>query len=406
MQSNPVDLIADELLAGADAIPIEALPEVDARIEKQVAALKEFLSKVDARTEKEIGALKAFLSKWSQSPHTLRRYRIEIARLWLWATEQGCLISELSYEDLNAYRNFLQDPRPYERWCSGKKYRRDSQHWRPFVSALSLSSIHHAFSAIGAMYSVWLRSGHITCDPMANVTKIKEVLANGVTPFADTTVDSTEKWFDDRMASAIREALASMPEETPAAEQQRAQYTLIVRTLTVTGARVSELVHAKQSQIYEDRSGWWIKLRGKGGKLRTVPLPNDYITDVLMPWRIEHDLPAIPEVDEITPLCPTRAWKQGKPGISSRMVLNIVKDIAARAAALLPADAQRASRLLPRASNHWFRHTFITALIDQNVPTKTILTTVGQKSEHTLRIYDHKQDHDRHVDVTRVASKL
>lgn len=388
MQINPVDLIADELLAGAEALPIEALPEVD------------------ARTANEIAAIKAFLSKWSRSPHTLRRYRVEIARLWLWAAEKGRMISELTYEDLNAYRDFLQDPQPYERWCSGKKYRRDSPNWRPFVSALSLSSVHHAFSAIGALYSVWLRSGHITCDPMANVTKIREVLADGITPFAETTVDSTEKWFDDRMASAIREALSVMPAETPAEEQQRAQYTLIIRTLTVTGARVSEVVHAKQSQIYEDRSGWWVKLRGKGGKIRTVPLPNDYITDVLMPWRIDHELPAIPESDEDTPLCPPRVWRQGKPGISSRMVLNIVKDIAARAAALLPADAQRASRLLPRASNHWFRHTFITALIDQNVPTKTILTTVGQNSEKTLRIYDHKQDHDRHVDVTRVASKL
>lgn len=108
MQINPVDLIADELLAGAEALPIEALPEVD------------------ARTANEIAAIKAFLSKWSRSPHTLRRYRVEIARLWLWATEKGLMISELTYEDLNAYRDFLQDPQPYERWCSGKKYRRDS----------------------------------------------------------------------------------------------------------------------------------------------------------------------------------------------------------------------------------------------------------------------------------------
>lgn len=388
MQNNPVDVIVDELLAGEDALPIEALPEVD------------------ARTASEYAALKAFFSKWSKSPHTLRRYKVEVARLWLWATDKGRMISELTYEDLNDYQNFLQDPQPYERWCSGKKYRRDSPNWRPFVSALSFNSVQHAFSAIGALYGVWLRSGHITSDPMANAAKPKESLEDGVAPFAVSTVDPTEKWFDDRMATAIREALTLMPAETPAEEQQRAQYILIIRSLTVTGARVSEIVHAKQSQIYEDRSGWWIRLRGKGGRIRTVPLPNDYITDVLMPWRIDHELPAIPEADEDTPLCPPRVWRQGKPGISSRMVLNIVKDIAARAAALLPADAQRASRLLLRASNHWFRHTFITALIDQNVPTKTILTTVGQKSEQTLRIYDHKQDHDRHVDVTRVASKL
>jgi len=308
MQNNPVDVIVDELLAGEDALPIEALPEVD------------------ARTASEYAALKAFFSKWSKSPHTLRRYKVEVARLWLWATDKGRMISELTYEDLNDYQKFLQDPQPYERWCSGKKYRRDSPNWRPFVSALSFNSVQHAFSAIGALYGVWLRSGHITSDPMANAAKPKESLEDGVAPFAVSTVDPTEKWFDDRMATAIREALTLMPAETPAEEQQRAQYILIIRTLTVTGARVSEIVHAKQSQIYEDRSGWWIRLRGKGGRIRTVPLPNDYITDVLMPWRIDHELPAIPEADEDTPLCPPRVWRQGKPGISS-LRLSTDKDL-------------------------------------------------------------------------------
>jgi integrase len=137
-----------------------------------------------------------------------------------------------------------------------------------------------------------------------------------------------------------------------------------------------------------------------------VPLPVDYITGVLMPWRESHGLPRIPAADELTPLCPPRKWVEGKSGLNSRMVLDIVKSTAKLAATLMPPEAQRATALLQKASNHWFRHTFITALIDDNVPVKTILTTVGQSSEQTLRIYDHKQDNDRHVDVTRVASKL
>jgi integrase len=388
MKNNPIDLIAEDIISG-----------------KQVAQ-STGSSLLGSAYEREKHAVAAFLYRWRNSPHTLRRYQTEIARLWVWAQDQQMLISELSTHDMDRYEDFLRDPQPRERWCSGSRYARSSEKWRPFVSGLSTDSVKHAFNAIRALLTSWLKSGYIQRDPMALKSPIGATLADGVERPDTAPIESTERWFDQKMAGALRQALLSMPDSEPADKVKREQYTLIIRTLTVTGARVSELVGARQSQIYEDRSGWWIKLRGKGGKLRSVPLPPEYVSEVLIPWRINRGLSAIPRDDEETPLCPPRIWTPGKSAISSRMVLNIVKDVAAAATALLPQEAQRAIRLLPRASNHWFRHTFITALIDSNVPTKTIMTTVGQSSEKTLRIYDHKQDHDRHVDVTRVASTL
>jgi site-specific recombinase XerD len=389
MQRNPVDQMAEKILAGTE---VALAP---ATIERELKSV-----------EMELNAIGKFFYKWRNSPHTLRRYQTEIARLWLWASDQHLMISQLTDNDLERYEEFLADPQPRSRWCSGRKYPRGSVEWRPFVSGLSITSTNHAFNAIRALFTVWLKSGYIHSDPMANKARIGSSMNDGVDTSSSAAVESKDRWFDDKMAQAIKQALAAMPDTSASLLAKRSQYTLIIRTLTVTGARVSELVHAKQSQVYEDRSGWWIKLRGKGGKLRTVPLPVDYITGVLMPWRESHGLPRIPAAEELTPLCPPRKWVEGKSGLNSRMVLDIVKSTAKMAATLMPPEAQRATALLQKASNHWFRHTFITALIDDNVPVKTILTTVGQSSEQTLRIYDHKQDNDRHVDVTRVASKL
>lgn len=357
-------------------------------------------------TEREAAAVAQFLYRWRHSPNTLRRYQTELSRLWMWAADRSKLISQLDHQDFESYQDFLTDPQPKERWCSARRYPRESQEWRPFVKGLSSSSVQHAFNAIKALMTVWLRSGYIQSDPMANKAPVRHTLADKITPAEQASVPSEDRWFDAQMSQAIRDTIDEMPDDTQAEAEKKQQYALIIRTLSVTGARVSELTSAAQSQIYEDRSGWWIKLRGKGGKIRTVPLSGEYITEILMPWRIDHGLPAIPNQDETTPLFPPRGWRVGREGISSRMTLNIVKEVTQSAANRLPAEAQRASGLMRKASNHWFRHTFITSLIDNNVPTKTIMTTVGQNSEKTLRIYDHKQDRDRHQDITRVSATL
>lgn len=356
--------------------------------------------------EREAAAVARFLYRWRHSPNTLRRYQTELSRLWIWAADRSKLISELDHQDFESYQDFLSDPQPRDRWCSARRHPRDSSDWRPFVKGLSSSSIQHAFNAIKALITVWLRSGYIQSDPMANKAPIRHTLADKVNQPGDSSVPSEDRWFDSQMSQAIRDSIEEMPEESPAESEKKQQYGLIIRTLTVTGARVSELTGAVQSQIYEDRSGWWIKLRGKGGKIRTVPLSGDYITETLIPWRIDHELPATPDHDEVTPLFPPRGWRAGRKGISSRMTLNIVKEVTQSAANRLPEEARRASALMRKASNHWFRHTFITSLIDNNIPTKTIMTTVGQNSEKTLRIYDHKQDRDRHHDITRVSATL
>jgi site-specific recombinase XerD len=356
--------------------------------------------------ERDLQAVAEFLYRWRNSPNTLRRYQVEISRLWMWAQDQDKLISELTTADLDQYEEFLKDPQPSEKWCSGVRYPKSSKNWRPFISGLSVSSTNHAFNAIRALLTAWLKSGHISKDPMAMKSPIRANITDGIDQADEAPVPSADRWFDESMSAAIKETLEEMPAETNAEQEKRLQYTLVIRTLTLTGARVSEVTGATQSQIYEDRAGWWIKLRGKGGTVRSVPLTNDYISEILMPWRVEHGLPALPTASETTPLFPPRNWTEGRPGITSRMTLNIVKEVVAKAAGSLPLEAQRASSLMRRASNHWFRHTFITSLIDNDVPTKTIMTTVGQTSEKTLRIYDHKQDRDRHIDVCRVAETL
>lgn len=229
---------------------------------------------------------------------------------------------------------------------------------------------------------------------------------NGPLLASDGRVASVDKWFDKEMREAIHEALDAMPSDTLPQCFKRHQYRLVIGLLQKSGCRISELENGFQGNFIERRTGWWLRVTGKGGEERDIPVPDDFIDQTLVPWRIFNKLPALPESGEVTPLLPARKHKPGKSGIRTRMALNIVKEVATMAIDFLPEHSRRAARCLAKASNHWFRHTFATALIDDDVPVKTILATMGQKSETTLRIYDHKSDDQRYDAVTRTSTNL
>jgi len=353
-------------------------------------------------------ALYAFLYKFRRSPHTLRRYTTELSRLWRWAQWQGKFISSLSTLDLEHYEEFLRDPQPRDMWVMTKRYKKDDEGYRPFTGPLSISSIQHAFAAIQSLMTAWLKLGYIKTDPMAVKAKINSAHMSERPALNDrpVPVPSEDRWFDDQMSEAIRNALAAMPEDTRNLKAKKVQYTLVVRLLTISGMRVGELANATQGNLRDKGNGWWLTIIGKGNKERDIPIPANFIADALIPWREFHVLPPLPSMEEETPLLPPRIYRPRKKAMTTRMALNIVKEVAQMAIQQLPPEAHYAATMLERASNHWFRHTYATKLIDNGVPTQTILKTLGQKSEEILRVYDHKSKEARHKAVVNVSSEL
>ena len=82
--------------------------------------------------------------------NTRRAYRREAERLLLWAIfERHKAMSSLTVEDAMAYRAFLRDPKPLDRWVSRKAAIRLSPAWRPFQGPLSARSAAFALTVLG-----------------------------------------------------------------------------------------------------------------------------------------------------------------------------------------------------------------------------------------------------------------
>ena len=120
------------------------------------------------RANNDYEAVQAWLSL-HEAPATLRAYRKEAERLILWAiVERGVALSSLATEDAVAYRAFLRQPSPRQRWV-GPASPRTSAEWRPFVAGLSARSRAYALSVLSSMFRWLIEQRYVLANPFAGI---------------------------------------------------------------------------------------------------------------------------------------------------------------------------------------------------------------------------------------------
>ncbi|MBA3480013.1 MAG: hypothetical protein H0T52_16700, partial [Lautropia sp.] len=119
------------------------------------------VSRLGAENDRQ--AIEAWIAaRAGENPNTARAHRREAERLLLWSIfERRRPMSSLTVEDAIAYREFLQNPQPAERWIKARRETpmRLSPDWRPFNGPLSKRSAHYALTVLGALFD-WLVRQH------------------------------------------------------------------------------------------------------------------------------------------------------------------------------------------------------------------------------------------------------
>lgn len=168
----------------------------------------------------------------------------------------------------------------------------------------------------------------------------------------------------------IDNLIASIDLSTPEGQRNRT----MIEILYSCGLRVSELCSLKLSDLYLEQG--FIKVDGKGGKQRLVPISKRAISE-LHSYFIDRNAMKIKSGFEDYVFISKRG-----NNISRIMVFHIIKELAENIG------------LSKNISPHTFRHSFATHLLEGGCNLRAIQCMLGHESIATTEIYTHI---DRHL---------
>ena len=217
---------------------------------------------------------------------------------------------------------------------------------------LATSSINRILSTLRSFYGYLERNYQVT-NPMKDVESKKIPLR---LPKALTVAQIT----------ALIESSAK--EDDIISLRDRA----ILELLYSTGGRVSEIVGLNLSDITESSDVRVLKLRGKGGKERVVPM-GSFSTKALD--------------DYVIRVRPALVLKNSKNKIDALFLNQRGARISRQSAWQIVVDSAKRCGLTEGISPHVFRHSFATHLLDGGADIRVVQELLGHSSVTTTQIY-------------------
>jgi integrase/recombinase XerD len=162
----------------------------------------------------------------------------------------------------------------------------------------------------------------------------------------------------------VRALLAAIDLSLPNGHRNRA----MLEILYACGLRVSELLDLRLADLYFEIG--FIKVRGKGGKERFVPISDEAMKWVVHYRSVRAELPKIHDANALF-------LNRNGRAMSRVMVFYIIKDLA------------QAIGLEKTISPHTFRHSFATHLLEGGADLRSIQDMLGHASITTTEIYTH-----------------
>jgi len=160
----------------------------------------------------------------------------------------------------------------------------------------------------------------------------------------------------------------------------------VIASLKTLFLRISELSERKDwspemRHFWQDeQKNWWLKVYGKGRKLRDISVPTQYLS-YLKRYRQYRALSALPSSSDISPLVEKI---RGQGGMTTRHLTRLVQEIFDKAYEKMKAkEGEDAARKLQEASTHWLRHTGASMEIERGRALKDLSEDLGHASMAT-----------------------
>lgn len=335
---------------------------------------------------------------------TARAYRTECERFMLWAIlERKKPLSSIDFDDAIAYRAFLADPQPADRWCAPRSRGRWGPAWRPFEGPLEAAAQRRALTMLGTFYRFLVDQRYLTGNPWTGISK----------PRAPAGAAEHTRSFTKEEWGFICGRLAALP-PTSANLRLRVALPLLyvgrLRRAEIVRARLGHLRWTEMPATPDEPSsaGWELLVTGKGDKRRLVPLAQVHVDavahylasrgllpDVTHPDNAQvHVLGLAVDVQERTPWAAAKSVDPRR-GINAQTLYDQLKVFFAECADRLDHVAPQSAAQLRRASTHWLRHTGITHSLATGTPAEVEMKVAGHASLATTSKYAHAETRRR-----------
>lgn len=336
----------------------------------------------------------------NKSEHTFARFRAETERFLLWLfLFKDKPMDTLRKADILLYADFFWKP-PVEwiglatadHFVPQDGFYMANPEWLPFRLKLpknqsvdktpdrrqyrpSQETLNSMFTGVIAFYK-YLVNEEICYGNPAQVAKsdcryfIEDVQVKEVRRLSD------EQW------QFVLTAAESMANQDSIYERS----LFVIATLKTLFLRISELSERKEwipamNHFWQDEySNWWLKVFGKGRKLRDVSVPDDFLP-YLKRYRLYRGLSELPYSTDYSPLVEKI---RGQGGMTARHLIRLVQQVFDEAyESMRKQKGEEVARKLRQASSHWLRHTGASMEIERGRALKDVSEDLGHASMAT-----------------------
>lgn len=336
----------------------------------------------------------------NKSEHTFTRFRNETERFLLWVFFVNVKpMDQLRKADILEYADFCWQPpvswiclANHEKFVFQQGYYVQNALWAPFKLKVSKKTntnknpdkkkykpsqqtLTATFTAVIGFYKYLMNEEYLYGNP-AQIAK-----ADCRHFIHDAQVKEIRRLTEAQWQYVFEVALALANED-----RLYERSLFIICALKTLFLRISELSERKNwipvmSHFWEDSEGnWWLKVFGKGRKLRDITVPSSFI-DYLKRYREYRGLSPLPSIGENAPIVEKI---RGQGGMTSRQLTRIVQDVFDRAyERMRNAESEDSARKLKEASTHWLRHTGASMEVERGRALKDLSEDLGHASMAT-----------------------
>ncbi|KAB2328769.1 tyrosine-type recombinase/integrase [Cytobacillus depressus] len=307
------------------------------------------------------------------SSHTIRAYRSDAKTLLTFLIEHSLSFRDIGFPEVKAYNKYIKDK------YAPKSAIRKLEFFR------RLLDFGYETQYYKAHLSTWIskpaaKKGHYI---------IEETRPN----IGQTRMQVRE--LNQRDAEYLISLFPKIVKTDANREQLEKRNLLIGYLLYTTGLRASELLSLNWGSFRYNRQGYlYADVIGKGGKQRTIPIKEE-TESLLFDYRRTIGESVEVDPDDTSPLFFALYNKKGPFEQKKRLTYPGLYKIVKESVHL----AGKNSKVSP----HWFRHTFVTMLLEQDVPLAIVKDWAGHSDISTTNIYLERVNQDNtHIHLNKI----